>query len=713
MSGPGRPRQRLSPDDYQYLRSHGYSDDDIQADGYDLPFGDVSGGGSSSAPGVAAPKAAAADAANALPPSARPTGGRPADFFDELLQAVSLGGMARAQATLDALGERPMTSADRAMWTGKYGAPPELPSRPEGESFRDSRERNLADRLQGLRTFRADHPLQTVAADVVGALLPTLVTGGAAAPEAALGAAAKESPSAVARAMIAAKTAAKSAGTAAAMSGITRFNESTGDVGDRLSDAEQAAIWGGLFGLGLPLVFQGAGRLAKSAGVASEGMNRDQAGKLLLRAIESDDLAAPDLVDRARVLQALDQSPNVAELGGENVRGLVQLAQGVPGKGAQRLKTAYEGRMKALGPGVQRDVAETFGATPDNLNDIVDAIVEARKSAAGPLYAEAFADNALVSDPAVQAHLHDPAFKRAYARAQVMATRRGEILPQLYDEKGMLVRNPDVRTINYLKKGLDDVIQIGRRDPDQLSGLTKENIVTLKAMQKDMLDAADKVKPVYAEARQVYEGGSRLRDAVTEGYDNFGTLSSDDLQTMLRDMTAGEREMFRFGAMKRVLEEAKNASAGLGGRARDVPSAVFGNQNITDKLRALLTPEEYAQLEQRIGGRNAVVAVRNAMQGSRTAPMLLRNEDAANQLAADVATKGPVNAMAAFATRNLNRFTKGLSGPVAAEVADMALTEGDDLPRLVAELLMQRAASRRPGYGSYLGGTLGSHLGDY
>jgi hypothetical protein len=104
-------------------------------------------------------------------------------------------------------------------------------------------------KMQG--ELQEEHPVASVAGEVGGAVLPSLMTGG--------GAAAPTLMSAVGR----------SAATGAAQAGAQGFGEGEGGFGERMKNAADSAIWGGAFGSVL-----GAGGHAVSKAAANRAANK-------------------------------------------------------------------------------------------------------------------------------------------------------------------------------------------------------------------------------------------------------------------------------------------------------------------------------------------------------------------------------------------------------------------------------------------------------
>src|SRR5690606_35636941 len=79
-----------------------------------------------------------------------------------------------------------------------------------------------------------------------------------------------------------------------------------------------------------------------------------------------------------------------------------------------------------------------------------------------------------VKDNRLARFLTRPAFRRAYERARQIAANAGEELPPIeawIDEQGRMRAPMPMQVIDEIKRGLDDVLAVGRRSPLEAGGL--------------------------------------------------------------------------------------------------------------------------------------------------------------------------------------------------------------------------------------------------
>jgi len=211
-----------------------------------------------------------------------------------------------------------------------------------------------------------------------------------------------------------------------------------------------------------------------------------------------------------------------------------------------------------------------------------DAIIAKRAADARQLYQQAYASPD-VSHPDIAEAMKLPAFKAAYAKGQQLATIEGTPIPKQTDPATM-----SVRALDYLKRGLNDVIDAGTRGGNMARGEAR----ALNARLRTVLDAADTQAPAFAAARSSFAGHSALVDAAENGT-NFlnGHVTAGDIAADLAAASPGEAQVYRTSAANSILNKIESARGSSTGKA-DLLSKVYDSVGGKAKLRALFpTPE--------------------------------------------------------------------------------------------------------------------------
>ena len=115
---------------------------------------------------------------------------------------------------------------------------------------------------------------------------------------------------------------------------------------------------------------------------------------------------------------------------------------------------------------------------------------------------------------------------------------------------------PTAETWDYVKRGLDDVLEGYRNKTTGELVLDDEGravLRTLQALRGELVN----LNPVYGEALEAYSGPAAMKDALDAGRGAFRE-TGEGLQRKFSDFTAGEREMYRLGAMQALREKLGN-----------------------------------------------------------------------------------------------------------------------------------------------------------
>lgn len=227
-----------------------------------------------------------------------------------------------------------------------------------------------------------------------------------------------------------------------------------------------------------------------------------------------------------------------------------------------------------------------------------EAIVNTLRNRASNQYDEAYRFGSVL-DPRIMDALQDPQFRVFYDKAREIANReartaqlRGEDpsrfrLLDIYGPYGpegsnAITQVPDVRTLDYIKRGIDDVIERGFDG----RGLSTREAASLRDLRREFVRAIDEATEVdgvsaYKVARETFAGDAEVRDALRLGRNEFNRLDHEEIGKLFRDMSQAERDAFRTGAVRNVYDMIM------------VPSS-----NINAAQRLIGSPETRKSLEQ-------------------------------------------------------------------------------------------------------------------
>lgn len=395
---------------------------------------------------------------------------------------------------------------------------------------------------------------------------------------------------------------------AAKQGGISGFiggvGASDGPTEERLASGGIGAAGGAALGAALPVAGRVIGQTYRGvrnlAGKGPSGV----APKLIAEALEADGLtprAAGEIVDAA---QARGVPLALSDVG-DNVRGMAASVGRQPGPSRTIVRDMAVGRQEAQADRLVGAVTRDLGPVA-NIRETGEQLIQQARTTAAPLYEAAYARPAPVNK-ALDTLLDRPSMRQAMNRAAKIAAEEGRDPRALGFDLNDLgevayVRKPSWQTLDYIKRGLDDVIESSR---DAVTGRLKldEGLRAVNNTQRQFLTVLDRLNPDYAAARAAYAGPAKLRTAMEKGKKAL-TRPADEIAAMTRDLTEAEAEQFRLGiraAMVDMIEnkgdyaDKVNALVGTP-KKRAVLNRLFGGRGDFDRFLQTLGDERRAQL---------------------------------------------------------------------------------------------------------------------
>jgi hypothetical protein len=283
---------------------------------------------------------------------------------------------------------------------------------------------------------------------------------------------------------------------------------------------------------------------------------------------------------------------------------------------ADDMNTALERTRQQAGQAAENYVAGVSPSTPSvraagetgrkGATTILDRIAEDRATAAKPWYEKALSQQLDPRNGSLGNLPDTPAFKSAFERGKRIAANEGV--------DGATFDNVyDMRTLHYVKLGLDDLIE---------KGGTKEGIGTTEkraiiGVKNKLLDFMDKSSPDYARARSIYGHFMPTLKANREGLvGQLADMADTDLQTATRQVFNSNNSpdeirrlrsmFFRYdqgeqwkaitkGYLQDTLEQASREfkSGGGAGKAVTWRYALMGDPKQRNNLRAAMTDDQW------------------------------------------------------------------------------------------------------------------------
>lgn len=212
-----------------------------------------------------------------------------------------------------------------------------------------------------------------------------------------------------------------------------------------------------------------------------------------------------------------------------------------------------------------------------------EALIAKAKRDAAPLY-DQFRDapGAGAAMEELQPLLGRPAMQDAMRNAQRGALNDGRSPESLgfdFNDAGEVVLNnaPSWETLDYGKRGLDDIIQAN--DNPLTGGLTSEGR-SAQSIKQQLLAIMDARNPAYKQAREAYGGPVAMKQAIADGRKS-GNLQPDVLRSKVAGMSPTDREAFSLGYAGNITD-AINSTQLTGNPFKRVYGTPKQQQNIAE-----------------------------------------------------------------------------------------------------------------------------------
>jgi len=571
----------------------------------------------------------------------------------------------------------------------------------EAEAFFRSRLGNeqYDDALQKIRQEYAQYskeaPIASTVAEFGGGMAPAL---GMMFLPGAQGAAAAQAQRTTAG------TLARLAGLGAATGAVSGAGSAV--EGDRLSGGAAGGILGGAIGLGTPIALRsakGAGSWLRDRLAPSEAAIATRAGEKLSGAMKESNLT-PQQIEQMMVR---DRAMGVPSTVANVDYALADLAEAVAqrtGKGTRKVEKTLSQQKAGSRERTYQQVAK--GLKPGDYYADEAKLVQDLRSKAGTMYDEAYAWGD-VDDPRIVEALKNPQFQSFFAKARSIADTeaqaaklRGEdpsrfALPEIYKPTGKftesgaeileLTKLPDVRTLDYIKRGIDASIESGFRG----QGMSTAEASALRSLRKEFVNAIDENVPAYRAARQEYAGDMEVIDAMRAGLSDFGKLDSEQVVKMVAGMGKAEKEAFRTGVARSLYGKVMDPSTNFNAASR-----IINSPETVSKLQPLFDDPAHFRLFQTALEREAQLfqQANKILGGSQTAKRGAMREaldegPGVGEAVANAVTGGFWPSLTSMAARVARSST--LSPQVADKLSDMLMAKNPSEVAAVVKFLEQ------------------------
>lgn len=378
------------------------------------------------------------------------------------------------------------------------------------------------------------------------------------------------------------------------------------------------------FGLGIPMAVGGAGMAARKVAPMLRGDRSPQVARDAVASAMRDDAITPE--QAAQMMQEANARGVPLSLSdlGDNLRGMTGSLSRKPGLPRTLVRDMVDTRQAAQGDRIRNAIVRDLGDIVNPYTQSDDLMQRAQRAAA-PLYDDAY-NAAPVASPVLDDLLSRPAGRQALARARTIAANEGRDptalgfaldadgnvvlnpIQQLGDDAGNLtltqeparVRSYSPQTLDYVKRGLDDIIE-AQRDPVTRRLHLDEAGRAINGVRADLLRELDRLNPPYAAARQAYAGPASARQALELGRKALN-YSDQEIERAVSRLNEGERQQFAVGfrsaladALDRRIDGSDKVGALLGNpRKRRALAQVFGGEEGLQNFLSTMADERAA-----------------------------------------------------------------------------------------------------------------------
>ena len=266
---------------------------------------------------------------------------------------------------------------------------------------------------------------------------------------------------------------------------------------------------------------------------------------------------------------------------------------------------------------------------------------------------------------------------------------------------------PTAETWDYVKRGLDDVLETYRNKTTGELVLDDEGRAVLRTLQELRGELINQ-NPIYGEALDAYSGPAAMMDALQAGRGAFRE-TGESLGRKFADFSTGEREMYRLGALQALREKLGNEDMTLdaarkAGILKPAQLERFKELFPTDKalqefMRVMDLEQTMFQTRSAVTGNSTTAKQLASMLEEPPSPL-----ETAADAGASVVTGGfsPLNIL-----RAISRAGSRQMSPEAAE-AVAGITTGLDQTRMQTILEEIYAVQRREALAQALGRAMGA-----
>lgn len=449
----------------------------------------------------------------------------------------------------------------------------------------------------------------------------------------------------------------------------------------------------------IPIVKSITGKTAEYFNLGEDAIQR-RADTKIIQALQRDGETLSSIRETMDAIRKSGYKPEtILEFGGKATKQLGETVAGYPGARAVAERMVEERKTGAANR-ILTDFQEAFKINADPVK-LADDLINARNAAASPLYQKAYEKGALIGGKQIDQLMQDPAFIRAYDRANRLAQREvdaegniiGKALPDLKENGNVF----DLETINFIKRGIDAEINYSKLPT---SGLEKTEVDSIKKLRNVFMTNVDSQAPIeYKQARQAFSGPTQVFEAIEDGKKFFET-DARQLKKMYDGLGASEKDGFAIGAYDAIRTKINSGNDGI-----DLVKRTFGAPEKRDQIKILIGNDAFNTLESQLKRESTMRSTDVRLLGSsQTQPRQVAQAEfeGATELVPQMGQKGIVRGGLDYLLRSATGPGQRSAETIAPELFSTSpIVQSDMVKRLglLDEYLKQQAIRQSVGAG--------------
>lgn len=539
---------------------------------------------------------------------------------------------------------------------------------------KDKSNRNMFDYYKEARQaynkeqeqFAKENPALAIGSTIAGGLLTAPLTAGGAAAQA-----------------IKAKSLLPLAKQSALLGGVSGvgFAPTAGDI-------PTSAALGAAMGWATPYAMQGVMNTVKGTVGAAKGLlglpgklvqNVDEAAqqsaaKQIGQAFQRDQIPIPQALSQA---QSLGPEGVMADVGGENVKRLLQTVASQPGQTAQLAEKTLQSRMNTSVPRILDALKRTVGKDQSVFRTTKD-LLERRGAEASPLYNEAMKES--VDQTAMSNLISGIDDIVTSAKGTKLGAQLKSVQNSLVQKSGL--PKTSVKDLHWAKMDIDDKISSAKRAGN--NALVAE-LMKVKTGLLSVMDGDPANPSLYGQARKIFSDHSSVLNSIETGRKILST-NPEEMAATIQNMSKADMDGYLVGAREAIADTIKRTPEGGNAARRVATYAVreklaqaFPSEEALNKfMKALDVEDTFAQL------RNVTT------RGSQTQQRISNEALVGLSAASDAAQGRFLSVVMGKIAQFVNNY-KHIPEPVRDEIGKMLLSDFSKTGQISTKLLQKMA----------------------